>query len=66
MLDVRALSKTSHGACVTSMLALIGAVTALRAIVRVLGGVWTYFLRPGKDLKKLGECVWVCGWLQAG
>ena len=55
MLDVRALSKTSHGACVASMLAVIGAVAALKAIVRLAAGVWTYFLRPGKDLKKLGE-----------
>jgi 17beta-estradiol 17-dehydrogenase / very-long-chain 3-oxoacyl-CoA reductase len=55
MLDVRAMSATPHGACVASMLAVVGAVAALRALWRLVAGVWTHFLRPGKELKKLGK-----------
>jgi len=55
MLDVRTLSRTPHGACTVSMLALIGAVVALGSLARLLRAIWVYFLRPGKDLKKLGK-----------
>ena len=55
MFNAKALAATPHGACVLSMLAVIGAVAALRAWLRLANGIWIYFLRPGKDLKKLGE-----------
>jgi len=55
MLDVRTLSKTPHGACTVSMLAVIGAFVAFSALARLLRGIYIYFLRPGKDLKKLGK-----------
>jgi hypothetical protein len=55
MLDARTLTSTPHGACTVSMLTLIGGVVALSALARLLRGIWVYFLRPGKDLKKLGE-----------
>ena len=54
MLNAKAMAATPHGACVLSMLAVIGAVAALRAWLRLANGIWIYFLRPGKDLKKLG------------
>ena len=55
MFNAKALAATPHGACVLSMLAVIGAVAALKAWLRLANGIWIYFLRPGKDLKKLGE-----------
>ena len=55
MLDARTLTATPHGACTVSMLTLIGGVVALSSLVRLFRGIWVYFLRPGKDLKKLGE-----------
>ena len=55
MFNAKALAATPHGACVLSMLAIIGAVAALKAWLRLANGIWIYFLRPGKDLKKLGE-----------
>lgn len=55
MFNAKALAATPHGACVLSMLAVIGAVAALRAWLRLANGIWIYFLRPGKDLKKLGK-----------
>jgi hypothetical protein len=63
MLDARALTATPHGACTVSMLTLIGGLAALGAVARLVRGVWTYFLRPGKDLAKLGE--W-CFFLEEG
>ena len=55
MFNAKSLAATPHGACVLSMLAVIGAVVALKAWLRLANGIWIYFLRPGKDLKKLGE-----------
>lgn len=55
MINAKALAATPHGACVLSMLAIIGAIAALKAWFRLANGIWIYFLRPGKDLKKLGE-----------
>ena len=56
MFNAKAVTATPHGACVLSMLAVIGAIAALKAWLRLANGIWIYFLRPGKDLKKLGEC----------
>ena len=61
LLDVRTAVKTSTGACAVGMLTLIGAAVAARALARLAAGLWVYFLRPGKDLKKLGERVWAGG-----
>ena len=53
--------KRPGGAVCVALLLLVGAIQGLKAVVRLTSGVWVYFLRPGKNLKRLGPWAVVTG-----
>lgn len=53
--------KRPGGPMCVALLLLVGAIQGLKAVVRLTSGVWVYFLRPGKDLKRLGPWAVVTG-----
>lgn len=52
---------TSVGASAITLILFVGAVQGLKSLLRFINGIYIYFLRPGKDLKKLGEWAVVTG-----
>lgn len=42
-------------------LAVLGLLFTLHTVFTLLRGLWTYFLRPGKDLHRLGSWAIVTG-----
>lgn len=55
------LAESPIGAGVITLLAFVGAVQGLSSLARFLRGIYIYFIRPGKNLKKLGEWAVVTG-----
>ncbi len=53
--------QTWFGYIAILLLLVVGSVEGLRAIYRLASGVYVYFLRPGKDLKRLGSWAVVTG-----
>lgn len=49
------------GTGLITLLLFVGAVQGLKSLVRFINGIYIYFLRPGKNLKKLGEWAVVTG-----
>lgn len=56
-----ALAGKPVGATAISLLVVVGALQGVKALLRFINGVYIYFIRPGKDLKKLGEWAVVTG-----
>jgi NAD(P)-dependent dehydrogenase (short-subunit alcohol dehydrogenase family) len=54
-------SRSPAGVVAVTLLLILGAIAALKALVRLASGVYTYFLRPGKDLRRLGQWALVTG-----
>lgn len=46
---------------VVNLLAIVGGLLVARSALRVLGSLFTTFLRPGKNLKKYGSWAVVTG-----
>ena len=53
--------QTSFGYVAILLLLVVGSIEGLRAIYRLASGIYVYFLRPGKDLKRLGSWAVVTG-----
>ena len=53
--------QTSFGYVAILLLLVVGSIEGLRAIYRLASGIYVYFLRPGKDLKRLGSWAIVTG-----
>ena len=49
------------GSIAVSLLLLAGTVSGLRALFRFCNGVYIYFIRPGKNLKRLGQWAIITG-----
>lgn len=56
-----ALAGKPVGATAISLLVVVGALQGIKSLLRFINGVYIYFIRPGKDLKKLGEWAVVTG-----
>lgn len=54
-------TSTSGGSWAVGLLLFVGAVQGLKALVRFASGIYVYYLRPGKNLKRLGEWAVVTG-----
>lgn len=54
-------SRSPAGALAVTLLLILGAIGALKALARLASGVYTYFLRPGKDLRRLGQWAVMTG-----
>ena len=53
--------QTWFGYIAILLILVVGSVEGLRAVYRLASGVFVYFLRPGKDLKRLGSWAVVTG-----
>lgn len=53
--------QTRFGYIAILLLLVVGSIEGLRAIHRLASGIYIYFLRPGKDLKRLGSWAIVTG-----
>ena len=58
-LAVAAVAPTS--ALLLAALALLGAAALTRTALIAMRGAWVYFLRPGRNLRKLGDWAVVTG-----
>jgi hypothetical protein len=58
---ISTLAEQPLGAAVISLLVFVGAVQGIKSLVRFINGIYIYFLRPGKNLKALGEWAVVTG-----
>ena len=54
-------TSTSGGSWAVGLLLFVGAFQGLKALVRFASGIYVYYLRPGKNLKRLGEWAVVTG-----
>ena len=55
------VTSTQGGSVAVSLLLLAGTVAGLRALFRFCNGVYIYFIRPGKNLKRLGQWAVITG-----
>ena len=53
--------QTWFGYIAILLILVVGCAEGLRAIYRLASGIYLYFLRPGKDLKRLGSWAVVTG-----
>lgn len=55
------LTSTPGGSIAVSLLLLAGTFSGLRALFRFCNGIYIYFIRPGKNLKRLGQWAVITG-----
>ena len=55
------VTSTQGGSVAISLLLLAGTISGLRALFRFCNGVYIYFIRPGKNLKRLGQWAVITG-----
>ena len=55
------VTSTQGGSVAVSLLLLAGTISGLRALFRFCNGVYIYFIRPGKNLKRLGQWAVITG-----
>lgn len=55
------LAGKPFGGTAITLLVFVGAVQGLKSLLRFINGFYMYFIRPGKDLKKLGDWAVVTG-----
>ncbi len=58
---LESLCSNQGGSIAVSLLLLAGTVSGLRALFRFCNGVYIYFIRPGKNLKRLGQWAVITG-----
>jgi 17beta-estradiol 17-dehydrogenase / very-long-chain 3-oxoacyl-CoA reductase len=54
-------TSTPGGSIAVSLLLLAGTCSGLRALFRFCNGIYIYFIRPGKNLKRLGQWAIITG-----
>lgn len=54
-------TSTCGGSWAVGLLLFVGAIQGLKALVRFASGIYVYYLRPGKNLKRLGQWAVVTG-----
>ena len=54
-------TSTTGGSIAVALLLFVGAFEGLKALYRFASGVYVYTLRPGKNLKRLGQWAVVTG-----
>jgi 17beta-estradiol 17-dehydrogenase / very-long-chain 3-oxoacyl-CoA reductase len=54
-------TSTSAGSWAVGLLLFVGGIEGLRALLRFASGIYTYYIRPGKNLKRLGQWAVVTG-----
>ena len=55
------VTSTQGGSIAVSLLLLAGTISGLRALFRFCNGIYIYFIRPGKNLKRLGQWAVITG-----
>lgn len=58
---LKSATSTSGGSTAIALLLIVGAIEGVKALVRFASGIYIYYLRPGKNLKKLGQWAVVTG-----
>lgn len=58
---LESLCSIQGGSIAVSLLLLAGTISGLRALFRFCNGVYIYFIRPGKNLKRLGQWAVITG-----
>ena len=54
-------SSSPAGAVAVALLLIVGAMEGIKSLLRLASGVYIYFLRPGRDLRRLGSWALVTG-----